>query len=280
VCLEIPNTDGKLRPEMFSTVTFSPVAAENTVLVPEMAVLHTGERNVVVLDLGGGRFDPRDVKLGLQGEGQYQVLEGLEGGEQIVTSSQFLIDSESNLREAINKMLMARKGGKPSDKATRTPATKDVARGSGTKILKPVIEDAGTVEALKSVLDMYLPIWKSLAADSTEGVEAGATRLAKAAGEAAGKIEEESLKAQLEALEKAASEMDAGDLEAARESMKAVSRAVVEIFESHEVKMPEKYTIIECSMVEERWIQDTEVTSNPFYGSSMLRCGAKVGEIG
>ena len=280
VCVEIPNTEGKLRPGMFSSVTFAPVAAENAVLVPEMAVLHTGERNVVIVDLGGGRFDPRDVKLGLQGEGQYQVLEGLEAGERIVTSSQFLIDSESNLREAINKMLMARRGEKSPEKTTQTPATRDAARGSGTKMLKPVIEDAGTVEALKSVLDVYLPIWKSLADDSTEGIEASAARLAKAASEAAGKVEEESLKVQLEALAKAASEMNAGDLEGARESMKAVSRAIVKIFESHDVKMPEKYTIIECSMVEERWIQDSAATLNPFYGSSMLRCGATVGEIG
>jgi hypothetical protein len=62
--------------------------------------------------------------------------------------------------------------------------------------------------------------------------------------------------------------------------MKVLSRAAVAIFEFHDVKMPEKYTIIECSMVNERWIQDTEAVQNPFYGSAMLRCGAKVGEIG
>ncbi|UCD57204.1 MAG: efflux RND transporter periplasmic adaptor subunit, partial [Candidatus Hydrogenedentota bacterium] len=55
VCLEIPNTDDKVRPEMFATVTFLPVAAEDVVLVPEMAVLHSGERDIVVVDLGGGR---------------------------------------------------------------------------------------------------------------------------------------------------------------------------------------------------------------------------------
>jgi len=100
-CMEIPNPDGRLRPEMFATVMFAPVAAKDAVLVPEMAVLHSGERDVVVLDLGGGRFEPREVKLGLQGGGRYQVLEGLEGGDRIVTSSQFLIDSESNFSKAL-----------------------------------------------------------------------------------------------------------------------------------------------------------------------------------
>ena len=59
-----------------------------------------------------------------------------------------------------------------------------------------------------------------------------------------------------------------------------LSRALIAVFESHEVKMPRKYPIIECPMVDERWIQDAEGVLNPFYGSSMLTCGAKVGEIG
>jgi Cu(I)/Ag(I) efflux system membrane fusion protein/cobalt-zinc-cadmium efflux system membrane fusion protein len=285
VCLKIPNNDDKLRPEMFATVTFSPVAAEHAVLVPEMAVLHSGKRDVVVLDLGGGRFEPRDVKLGLQGNGQYQVLEGLEGGEKIVTSSQFLIDSESNLREAINKMLMAKKGTAPGMEPGSE--TKSMDQGSGTKDMehtdhrmKPVVDDKATIEALQKILESYVPISKALVKDSTEGIDAQAKEVADAAGKAAGMVEEKMLKTQLKALEKAASEMKADSLEAARESMKGLSRALVAIFESHDVRMPNRYTIIECPMVKERWIQDTEQVSNPFMGSSMPLCGVKVGEIG
>ncbi len=298
VCIEIPNADGRLRPEMFATVKFSPVAARNAVLVPEMAVLHSGERDVVVLDIGGGRFEPRDVKLGLQGEGMYQVLEGLEGGETLVTSSQFLIDSESNLREAINKMLMAKKGQPPGPaiKGFEEPATKGMEQGSGTKDatrgsetksmdhsknqMKPQIDDPKTIEALQGVLDAYLPIWRALAKDSTVGIGQHARELAEAAGSAARNTDKSMLKTQLEALEKAAAGMKTDDLNAARESMKFLSRALVAIFESHDVKMPKKYTIIECPMVKERWIQDTEQVSNPFLGSAMPRCGTKVGEIG
>jgi len=291
VCLEIPNTDDKLRPEMFATVTFSPVAAKDAVLVPEMAVLHSGERDVVVIDLGGGRFEPRDVRLGLQGNGQYQVLEGLESGERIVTSAQFLIDSESNLREAINKMLMAKKGAAPAE--TLSPGmehgseTKDMEHGSETKTMKhaghemkPVVEDTGTIEALEKVLRAYFPIWKALANDSIDGLDAKAKELAETADTAAGMVTEEVLATQLETLKKAASEMRIDDLTTARESMKSLSRALVAIFESHDVKMPNRYTIIECPMVKERWIQDTEQVNNPFMGSSMPLCGVKVGEIG
>ena len=103
--LEVPNRNGKLKSGMYATVVFRPPAAENAVAVPSQAVLRTGERNVVIVALGSGRFAPREVTLGVSGEGYVQVLDGLSGDETIVTSSQFLIDSESNLKAAIQKMV-------------------------------------------------------------------------------------------------------------------------------------------------------------------------------
>jgi len=78
-------------------------------VVPSVAVLRTGERNLVVLAEGEGRFAPRQVTLGSEGDGSTEVLSGLQAGDQVVTSAQFLIDSESNLREAILKMVAAAK---------------------------------------------------------------------------------------------------------------------------------------------------------------------------
>jgi len=103
--VEIPNSDGRLRAGMYATVRFHPVVARDAVLVPDLAVLRTGQRNIVVVAEGGGRFTPREVELGTSGDGLVAVLSGLEGGERVVTSAQFLIDSESNLREAIQKLL-------------------------------------------------------------------------------------------------------------------------------------------------------------------------------
>jgi len=108
--LEVPNPDGRLRAGMYATVRFAPVMAAETVAVPSLAVLRTGERNLVIVALGEGRFAPREVTLGAEGGGLVQVLSGLEAGERVVTSSQFLLDSESNLREAIQKLLAARSG--------------------------------------------------------------------------------------------------------------------------------------------------------------------------
>ena len=102
----LPNKDGYLRPGMFVEVRFVAQLADSAVLVPEMAVLRSGERNTVFVALPGGYFEPREVKLGMRGEGGfYQVLGGLRAGETVVTSGQFMLDSESQLREAIQKML-------------------------------------------------------------------------------------------------------------------------------------------------------------------------------
>ena len=82
--------------------------------MPEEAVLHSGERNVVIVQKEEGLFEPREVQLGATGGGYQEVRSGLRAGEVVVTSSQFLIDSESNLKEAISQMLGAAKtGGQP-----------------------------------------------------------------------------------------------------------------------------------------------------------------------
>ena len=109
--LQVPNLDGRLRAGMFATVLFRPVAARSAVTIPSLAVLRSGQRNVVVVDLGEGRFEPRQVTLGHEGTGYVEVRAGLVEGERIVTSSQFLIDSEASLQAAIQKMLAQRSAG-------------------------------------------------------------------------------------------------------------------------------------------------------------------------
>ena len=107
---------------MYATVRFAPVVAHDVVTVPSLAVLRTGERNVVVVAAGNGRFSVREVRLGLSGEREVQVLSGLEAGEQVVTSAQFLIDSESNLREAVQKLLASRQGDSTNAAPPTDPA--------------------------------------------------------------------------------------------------------------------------------------------------------------
>lgn len=106
--IEVPNRDGRLRKGMYATVQLQPVEVRDALTVPVQSVLRTGQRNVVVVALGGGRFEPRNVTLGHEAEGFAEVLGGLEEGLEVVTSAQFLLDSESTLREAIQKMISDR----------------------------------------------------------------------------------------------------------------------------------------------------------------------------
>ena len=76
-------------------------------MIPAEAVVRSGERDQVFVVRSPGKFEPRDVKLGVSAKGLVQVLDGVSAGETVVTSSQFLIDSESKLREATAKMLEA-----------------------------------------------------------------------------------------------------------------------------------------------------------------------------
>ena len=107
--LDVPNRDRRLRVGMYATVVFEPVAAVDAIAIPSESVIRTGKRDVVVVAIGDGRFAPREVVLGPRSGGFVQVIEGLSDGEEIVTSSQFLIDSESNLREAIQKMIASKR---------------------------------------------------------------------------------------------------------------------------------------------------------------------------
>ena len=102
----LDNADGAWRPGMFADVRLATELAPSAVLVPDSAVLRSGERNTVFVALPGGAFAPREVKLGAHTDDyRYEVLSGLTAGERVVISGQFMLDSESQLREAIQKML-------------------------------------------------------------------------------------------------------------------------------------------------------------------------------
>ena len=98
-------TEYLLKPGMFATIKISSLVAVKMLSVSEKAILHTGKRNVVILALGSGYFKPQDVKLGMSANGYVQVLSGLTEGQIIVTSSQFMIDAESNLSQAVGQMV-------------------------------------------------------------------------------------------------------------------------------------------------------------------------------
>lgn len=109
--LAFTNPDEALKPGMWANVYLESALSGKQLVIPQEAVIDSGVRKVVFVSLGKGRFMPREVTLGVEGNDYLvQVLEGLETGEKIVLSGQFLLDSESRLQEAIQKMLSARQG--------------------------------------------------------------------------------------------------------------------------------------------------------------------------
>lgn len=105
VRLEVHNPGYFLKPGMFATVELQAELASDAVLIPDTAILRSGAKNTVFVALEGGRFAPRPITLGPRGEdNRYQVLDGVTAGERVVVSGQFMLDSESQLREAIQKM--------------------------------------------------------------------------------------------------------------------------------------------------------------------------------
>ncbi len=102
--VEVANADLALRPMMYVDVTVRTEADEDAVLAPAESVLHTGERSVVIVQRDDGGFEPREVELGRTADAMQEIAAGLAAGERVVVSSQFLIDSESNLRAAISQL--------------------------------------------------------------------------------------------------------------------------------------------------------------------------------
>jgi membrane fusion protein, copper/silver efflux system len=101
VRIELPNPDYVLLPDMYVEAEIDTGIGRNVVAVPENAVIDSGSRQLVIIDKGEGRFEPRPVVLGRRGAGYVEVKEGVAEGDNVVTSANFLIDAESNLKAAL-----------------------------------------------------------------------------------------------------------------------------------------------------------------------------------
>ena len=156
VRMEFHNPGYFLKPGMFAAVQVASELEPSALLVPNMAILRSGERNTVFVALPGGKFDPRTVTLGPQAENDYfQVLSGLKEDERIVTSGQFMLDSESQLREAVQKMLEPKK---PGETATNVAGATNAAPGMGHEGMPGMSHEAmsGMAPAATNVAVKYI----------------------------------------------------------------------------------------------------------------------------
>ena len=142
VRIELANPKGRLKPAMFAEVEIPVAGAVPVVTVPNSAVIDSGSKQVVIVQLGEGRFEPRVVKLGARGGEFVQVLDGVREGEMVVSSANFLIDAESNLKAALGGMQAASPdAAKPAvvgHKAVGILNAVDAASGSVTISHEPV----------------------------------------------------------------------------------------------------------------------------------------------
>jgi RND family efflux transporter MFP subunit len=131
VRLEFHNPGYFLKPGMYASVEMAAEVSPSALLVPDTAVLRSGEKNTVFVALAGGRFEPRTVTLGARAEGdRYEVLSGLQEGDRVVASGQFMLDSESQLGEAIRKMQQPNAAG--ASIAQAGPTAPSAASGTAT----------------------------------------------------------------------------------------------------------------------------------------------------
>lgn len=167
--VEFDNPALLLKPGMFATVELQGRLAEDRTLVPREAVIATGEREVAFVSLGGGRFEPREVQTGIRADnGRVEVLSGLRPGEMVVTSGQFLLDSEARIREALGKMI-------------RGDMASDQARGAAVAGPSELSSLPDQVAAdLATLLESYFAIGDALASDGLAGVSAQAGSIARA----------------------------------------------------------------------------------------------------
>jgi Cu(I)/Ag(I) efflux system membrane fusion protein len=123
--IELSNPGGRLMPGMFATIDFTAPGRRDVLLVPTEAVIQTGTRTVVIVAREGGGFAPTDVQIGAEANGQSEILTGLQPGQRVVVSGQFLLDSEASLKSSASRM-----GAMPNaESAKQAEATH---RGEGT----------------------------------------------------------------------------------------------------------------------------------------------------
>ena len=279
VRLEFPNPEGTLKPGMYGTVRLNRTLDGEAVLVPREAIVGTGEREVVFVSLGGGRFEPRDVETGAQTEdGTVEVLEGLEPGEQVVTSGQFLLDSESQMRSALAKMV------KGNSAAEQEPAVETAEPAALSELPEPA------AQRLTAAMESYFAIGSALANDTLEGVGPKALELR----EALEALRETELaeapdlwsrhEQQFEAIAGYVQELgEAQDLRPAREAYAGLSNALVALVRATGVPssmdQPVHRFVCGWGWVEETpgrgvWLQLGDEPRNPYMGaaSGMLAC--------
>jgi len=138
VRVELMNADGSLKPGMYGHVRIGSGASQDVVAVPDSAVIDSGARQTVLVALGEGRYEPREVRLGRRAGGFVEVLSGVQDGDSVVTRANFLIDAESNLKAALGGMTASSASAGPVHAAVGMLDSVDAKSGALTISHDPI----------------------------------------------------------------------------------------------------------------------------------------------
>ena len=272
--LEFANPDGKLKPGMFANIELGSQLPGDRVLVPFEAIIDTGQRQRVLISRGEGRFEPRDVKVGVRDDsGNVEILEGLEPGDWVVTSGQFLLDSEANRREFFAKLS---RGQLATDPAAAGPSKLDKLPDEAAALLSAMVDD-------------YLAIHSAIfAAGQGNRKQVDLAGAAKSLGDRAGELGKTAIPGDehfwhthrelAEVAAKAGQLAKTADRAAARELLADMSAAFGKLLRATGVPPGLGKTIVEmhCPMVRKDtggvvWLQEKGQAQNP-YDETMPTC--------
>lgn len=266
VRVAVPNRDDALREGMFATVEINTGESEATVLLPREAIIDTGESQIVFVSVGKGRFEPRRVETGRSGErGLVQILRGVKPGEHVVASGQFLIDSESRLREAISKFLQ--------QKATPVAAPDDTA--SHAKTSK---QTSGVIARVDAVAAAYLPLAETLGAAQTSGKALQVDTLLSALRDLQTENTSPEVGTFVANTIDAAEAMSTQALDEQRETFKRLSASVIALMDAAppSASVGDSLYVVNCPMADANWLQRGTTIANPYYADDMKECGTVV----
>ncbi len=286
VRIDVPNPDGELIPGMFARALvrheLGPVLA-----VPENAVLSSGQRSVVLLKLGEGRFQPREVKLGnkwlyslVKDNGTsrdlefgnsrlryHEVLAGLSAGDEVVTSGAFLLNAESQFQSVLTKML--------------PPASEQTT-------LEQLVGEP-LAKRVRETLDAYFKLSATLGEDRLDQVAVRAESLAKISTalseEANANVPNLADSARRVAdLSSALTGQTPKDLHEARTGFGRITRELVKLLADNGGKtlLGKELFIFECGMSKvgyEKWLSPIPEVHNPYMGQKMFQCGTKLNTL-
>jgi multidrug efflux pump subunit AcrA (membrane-fusion protein) len=251
--------------------------------VPHSAVLITGRRNIVYVEKEEGIYVMREVVLGPKADGYYPVIEGLSAGEKVVTEGSFLIDSQMQLLGKPSLLF-------PEGSALEKPIAAEegeVQREEDKHSTAHIIDESVLKQVTGDILANYYRVAEKLENDSIEETGEGLDLIISNVG----KIKEMKLdipEGSLETLSgiagkigSGATEMKGQGLEEARERFKGLSQSMISYLKALQgrIKGVEKIYVYYCPMADASWLQKEEGTRNPYYGSSMLKCGSVKEEL-